>query len=59
VNLSDSVHDLSFGRHKKTIVYNDSDNLRKVIETTPDKETECSNKRKRRPPTRNEDFLWA
>jgi hypothetical protein len=58
-NLSDCARDQSVGRHKKTIEENDSENQRKVIETIPDRETEYSNRRKRRPPTRIEDFLWA
>jgi hypothetical protein len=39
-------------------VDNDSENQREITETILDKETENSNRRKRRP-TRNEDFLWA
>jgi hypothetical protein len=55
-NLSDCACDQSVGRHEKTIEENDSENQLKVIEIIPDRETEHSNRRKGRPPTRNENF---
>jgi ribosomal protein S18 len=58
-NLRDCVCDQTVRIHPNAIEGNDSGNQRKITETIPDKESEHSNRRKRRPPTRNGDFLWA
>ncbi|PNF21975.1 hypothetical protein B7P43_G17876 [Cryptotermes secundus] len=58
-NLSDCDYDQTVGVHKNITEGSDISNQQKVIETILDWEREHSNRRKRRPPTRNEDFFMG
>jgi hypothetical protein len=58
-NLTDSICDRTNDMHININDGNDNGNQCKVSATIHDSNPEYSNKRKRRPPIRSEDFLWA